>query len=328
MAKSDNQKMKMVTLVDILKRYTDDDHGLTCNEIIEYLGKKDIKAERKSIYDDFNTLRSFGYEIEKFQDKGTRYKIIDDSFEISELKLLVDAVQSSKFISEAKTKILIDKLTELTSVYNASQLKREVKIANRVKQANEYGLYAADTIHAAMNKGKKITFQYYEWSSSKELVAKHDGKRYKVSPWSLVWDDENYYLVAFEDETGIMKHFRVDKIRSCYITEENREGRKAFQEQSNQLDANRYFGMFHGDLCTVTLRCSNSLIGVMIDRFGKRVTFIPRNDDCFDVIVRVVVSQNFFGWLSNFGSDVKIISPQNIADEYRQSLEKILDLYK
>ena len=218
MAKSENQKQKILVLLDLFKSKTDEEHGVTTSDIIDYLAEHGIKAERKTVYADLNTLKEYGYEISKEKKDGNYYyTLLDRDFQLPELKLLVDAVQASKFISAKKSSELIKKIENLASVYQAKQLQRQVFVSNRIKTNYENVYYNVDELNLAINENRKIKFDYYEWNLSKEMVLRKNGHKNDISPWSLAWDDENYYLVAFDGNSGIIKHYRVDKMRKIEI---------------------------------------------------------------------------------------------------------------
>lgn len=329
MAKKNNQKLKALCLVDILKKYTDEDHGLTMPEILEKLEARGISAERKSIYEDFDLLRTYGFDIGSFHRNGYRYNLQSRDFDIAELKMLVDAVQSSKFITPKKTRLLVEKISHLASDYQAKELQRNIKVANQIKSENERILYTVDTIHAAINSDSAITFNYFEWTPRGKKVAKHNGELYYTSPWALIWDDEYYYLAAYEEKSGLIKHFRVDKMQNASITGKKRKGYKVFRENLKSEDYSRkFFGMYHGEEEYVTLRCDDSLAGVIYDRFGKGVAVTLTDEGFFDVSVSIKVSNIFFGWVTNFGNKIKITAPQNVVDNYRKHIESITEIYK
>ena len=218
MSKSSNQKLKLIYLLKIFNEETDEEHGLTMPEIIMRLSSYGVKAERKSIYDDIEELCLAGYDIEK-ETSGNRtlYYFADRRFELPELKLLVDAVQSSRFITRKKSEKLIGKIEGLASRYDARRLSGNVHVANRIKNMNESIYYIIDDIQRALTEDKKITFKYFRWNARGEKELRHDGQLYKVSPWALTWDDENYYLVAYDDSSEMIKHYRVDKMISMDV---------------------------------------------------------------------------------------------------------------
>ncbi len=328
MTKSSNQKLKVLYLLNIMKELTDEDHGLTLPQILEELAKYGIKAERKSIYGDFEALRDFGLTIEKRTGKNITYHLAERDFELPELKLLVDAVQSSKFITHKKSSALIKKIEGLASKYEAQQLQRQVFVANRIKTMNESIYYAVDDIHRAISDDKKISFKYFEWNMKKERQYRRNGKIYMVSPWALTWDDENYYMIAFDDESSIIKHYRVDKMHGLKVTDKRRMGAELFENFDMALYSKKTFGMYGGRDEQVTLRCKDKMAGVIIDRFGQDVIMYEAGKEQFEVSVRVSVSPLFLTWIMNFGGDIKILSPQSVIDDYVKLAKAALKLYE
>lgn len=328
MAKSSNQKLKVLYLLNIMKELTDENHGLTIMQILEELQKYGIRAERKSIYGDFEALRDFGLTIEKRTGKNVTYHLAERDFELPELKLLVDAVQSSKFITHKKSSTLIKKIEGLTSKYEAQQLQRQVFVANRIKTMNESIYYVIDEIHRAISDDKKISFKYFEWNMKKERQYKRNGKIYMVSPWALTWDDENYYMIAFDDESSIIKHYRVDKMHGLKITDKRRMGAELFENFDMALYSKKTFGMYGGRDEQVTLRCKDKMAGVIIDRFGQDVIMYEAGEEQFEVSVRVSVSPLFLTWIMNFGGDIKILSPQSVIDDYVKLAKAALNVYE
>lgn len=328
MPRSANQKIKILYLMKILLERTDDEHGLTLEEISVALLEYGIEAERKTLYDDLEVLRVFGLDIEMRRDKTVRYFIASRNFELPELKLLVDAVQSSKFITRKKSNELIKKIENFASRYQAQQLQRQVFVANRIKTTNESIYYTVDSIHEAINKNVKISFLYFRWNVKKEKEIRHGGQRVTVSPWTLTWDDENYYMIGYDAADGIIKHYRVDKMLKIELADEKREGAELFNNFDMALYSKKTFGMYGGQEETVALRCANRLAGVIIDRFGDDIPFTNVTDTHFDVRVKVHASPLFFTWLMNFGKDIKILSPQNVVEDYLNLAKDCLSQYE
>lgn len=328
MAKGSNQKIKILYLMKILLEMTDEEHGLTLEEITNALSEYGIDAERKTLYDDFEVLRTFGLDVEKRKSKNVTYHVTSRDFELAELKLLVDAVQSSKFITHKKSSGLIKKIEGLASKYEAQQLHRQVYVANRIKTMNESIYYIVDDINAAIAENKKISFQYFEWNEKKEKQLRHDGKRYLISPWALTWDDENYYMIGFDSEVETIKHFRVDKMLKVKVEESKRDGAKLFEDFDMALYSKKTFGMFSGKEDIVTMRCKKSLAGIVIDRFGNDVTIMPDGQDHFTFSARVYTSPLFLSWVMNFGSSIEVISPQYVRDELARVAEEAIKIYK
>ena len=325
MAKSPNQKLKLLYLVDILERRTDEKHPMTAAQLIDELDKLGVSAERKSIYDDINQLIDFGYDIvhNKARISGGYY-MASRRVELAELKVLVDSVQASRFISAKKTRELIDKLEKLCSVHEEKQLKRQVYVLNRIKTDNESIFYNVDYIHEAIHCNKQISFQYYEWNAAKEMKLKRAGARYIISPISLIWDDENYYLVGYEKDHGI-RHYRVDKMKAIAVLDESRLEESGYRDFDPAVYSNKVFGMYGGESETVTLSFPMKLTGVMLDRFGKDVLLKKESEEVYRVRTDVVISGHFFGWLAGLGKQVRIISPDSVRQQYKQYLSDILE---
>lgn len=332
MAKGPNQKLKLLILKDILMNNTDENHGITVSEIIAKLETYGVRAERKSIYDDLHMLEVYGLDICTEKSKTVRYYIGSRDFELPELKLLVDAVQSSKFITEKKSRELIKKVGGLASDFDAAKLQRQVFVSNRVKNPNEKIYYAVDVIHEAISSKRQITFCYYEWvlnsqGSGDKIVKRprRDGDTYKVSPFSLCWDDENYYLVAFDSQSRSIRHYRVDKMDKVELTDEKLEGKNVFADFDMAAYSKSVFGMFGGEMVDVKIKVRNSLVGVVADRFGKDVFVTDNGDTTFTFATKVVLSPQFYGWLFALGGGAKIISPVSASEQYRDYVKSALE---
>lgn len=308
MPKSTNQKLKILYLMRMLEERTDDAHVLTLAEIQESLASLGISAERKSLYDDMEALRTFGIPVERRGGKDGGYYIAERTFQLPELKLLVDAVQSSKFITKKKSTELIAKIASFTSTYEARQLDRQVFVTGRVKTDNEQVYYNVDNLHRAISSNRAVTFQYFEWNTDKEKILRHGGALYTVSPFALTWDNENYYLVAYDHMKKMIHHYRVDKMLRITVTDTPREGKELFDDFDMALYSREVFGMFGGRQEIVTLDCDNSLIGVVIDRFGEDLTIIKKQNS-FEIHQRVMVSSQFYSWVFGFGGKMRILSP-------------------
>lgn len=328
MAKGANQKIKILYLMKILLENTDDEHGMTLSELGDALRTYGVEAERKTLYDDLEVLRTFGMDIEMRKDRCVRYYVASRHFEMPELKLLVDAVQSSKFLTLKKSNELIGKLESYASRYQAQKLRRQVFVSHRIKTMNESIYYAVDEIHEAIGRNAQISFQYFEWNAKKEKQLRHGGKRYEVSPVALTWDDENYYLVAYESESRKIKHYRVDKMLHLCVMEKEREGAELFCDFDVGLYSQKTFGMYGGEECTVALRCRNWLAGIIVDRFGTDTVFLRADEEHFDVHVRVAVSPLFLSWVMNFGTDIRILSPDSVKEQCVKLARSVLEQYE
>ena len=329
MAKSSNQKLKLMYLMKILQEKTDETHSITMQEIIEALAAYGVNAERKSLYSDIEALQQYGIDIIGKKEGGTySYQVGCRQFELAELKLLVDAVQSAKFITAKKSDELIKKIESLASKYEASQLHRQVFVVGRVKTMNERIFYNVDMIHTAINENSQITFHYFQWNADKTTELRHGGALYEVSPWFLVWNDENYYLVAYDGTQGKIKHFRVDKMLDIESTGKRREGKQVFQSSDIAAYEKKMFGMFAGREEMVHIECGNELAGVMIDRFGKDVSMIRKDDEHFVVKVKVDVSRQFFAWVFALGDGARIIGPASVVEQTKQEITRLTEQYR
>ena len=329
MPKGSNQKLKLYYLAKIMTEKTDDEHMITMPEIQNALKAYDITADRKSLYDDIEALRTLGIEV--IGEKVGRYyyyHVGAKQFEIAELKLLVDAIQSSKFITEKKSNELIKKLTSMASEYEAMQLKRQVVVQGRVKTMNESIYYFVDDVHRAITENKKISFDYMRWNLQKKMEARRP-EPYIVSPWALTWDDENYYLIAYDESTDGIKHFRVDKMSSIRVLNEKRAGRDKFKEFNLAQYAKMSFGMFGGEKTKVTIAFVNEYVGVMLDRFGRDIMIHPAKEEGWsEFSVDVSLSDQFLGWIFALGKNVKITGPSEVVAMFKNELAELTKFYK
>ena len=322
MARSENQKRKLLALKTILEQQTNEAHPLSAQQLIDALAKQGIAAERKSIYDDLDCLQQLGMDISRRGGKDGGYYLGAREFELPELKLLVDAVQSSKFLSERKTLQLIEKLETLTNVWDAKRLRREVVVSGRVKTMNESVFYTVDAIHEAIAANCQITFRYFEWGVDKQRHFRD--RTYVASPYLLCWDEQNYYLVAYSERHGIT-HYRVDKMADIQML----DAARVVNDETRALDAAQYgrsvFGMFGGTPTQVKMRFENSLSGVVLDRFSHDVMLIPDGASHFTLTTQITVSPLFYSWVFGFGGRVQILFPENIVQEYKKLCKLSLD---
>lgn len=326
MAKTPHQKMKVLCLLRILQRRSDEDHPITAGRIIELLAAEGYSAERKSIYNDIQSLIDFGYDIEFVRGKG--YYLANREFQLPELRLLVDAVQSSRFITAKKSSQLIAKLEQFASEEQAGSLQRQVRVANRNKALNETIYYNVDSLHAAIAGGKQVKFQYFHYNVQKERVLRRDGAMYEVSPFALVWNNDNYYLVAYDSGSKSIRHYRVDRMLNLSLSPRMREGGDVYRafELSSYTEA--HFGMFSGQEQRVTLRCRNEVVNVLLDRFGHQIMLIPDGEEHFRVTVPVVVSPQFTGWVFGLGDQIEVVAPGNVRRQMQESLAAVMKLYQ
>ncbi len=321
--KGKNQKLKLLYLARIMQEQTDDSHGLTMPEIIKELAKYDIEAQRKSVYDDLDALDDFGIEIIREQvGYKTYYHCGNRDFETAEIKILVDAIQSSRFISEKKTHDLIKKLEKSFSIHDARIFDREIKVSGRVKSMNESIYYSVDAIHTAINENRSIRFRYFSWNVKREEEFRRNGEYYAVSPWALHFDNERYYLIGYDHDKQEIRHFRVDKMRNVEVTEENRQGRKEFEKQDRTKYNEQYFRMFGGEVEHVVLRCRNEMANVIIDQFGSDVWIRPEDGGTFVAKVDVAVTSQFLSWIVALEGKVRLVEPESAKTKMKWLMEQ------
>ncbi len=324
MPKSKNQKLKLYYIIEYFKRYTDENHPVTVSQIIEYLATLGITAERKSIYRDIAAMGELGYDVISLHDKHFTYYLAEREFETAELRMLADAVASSRFITKKKSAQLIKKLTELTTVYDADKLNAQIYVANRIKASNESIYYNVDAIHNAISENSQISFLYFDWDKSKRKVYRHEGERYQVSPWALVWNNENYYMVAYDSHEGEIRHYRVDRMMAIETMAVAREGKAEFRETDTAQYTKKFFGMYDGEKAEVTLNCDEDVTNAVVDMFGTEAEFIPQNDNTFNVTVELAISPVFLSWVFMFGGKVRVVTPTSVDIKLKDMAKKIL----
>ncbi len=326
MPRSSNQKLKLLYLAKIFTENTDAAHPMTLKELSDELARYEISAERKSLYDDIELLRVFGLDICVLRDRQVRYYLGQHTFELAELKLLVDSVQSSKFITEKKSASLIKKLVSLGSRYQGSALHRQITVWGRLKAENEEIFCNVDMIHRAISDDRRICFRYFEWTPQKKRALRRDGAFYCISPWALTFDDENYYMVGYDSEAGAIKHYRVDKMLELYVAPERREGSEEFSKLDMTQYSKQVFGMYGGQMTGVRLSCDASLAGVVIDRFGRDIV-IADHGERFEFTAKVMLSPNFYSWVLSFGKKVRVVSPTFVAENIQALAREVIQMY-
>lgn len=325
MAKSANQKRKLLLLAKLLLERSDEDHPISRQDMQQELERWGVSAERKSIYDDMEQLKELGLDVQARRGRNGGWYIGARDFELAELKLLVDAVQSSRFLTKRKSDALIRKLEGLTSVHQARQLQRQVYVDRRVKTMNESIFYNVDKLQGAIAQNRVVTFRYFEYNARRERVFRRDGERYRLTPYGLIWDSENYYLAGWDEPRREVRHYRVDKMTDINLTGMKGHPRGSWTAEGY---ARKHFGMFSGTPCCLRLRCENRLAGVMIDRFGLEVSLIPDGEDHFTASVDLVVSPPLWGWLFGLGTGVEVLEPDWAAAEFARRLEEAAALYR
>ena len=321
---ADNNRSRLLLLLHHLQQNTDDDHVSSVADLIAMLEDHDINGNRNTIRDDVKALNDAGYEIlanvgpsnSKLYHYGTR------PFDLAELKLLIDAVSSSQFISVKKSQELIEKICKLTSRYEAEKLTARIYTTERIKSDNPQILYIVDAVTDAIETGKKIRFQYQEYNADKELVLRNDGEWYVNSPYALVWNEDRYYLLGYSDKREKVVSFRID--RMC-VPQMMDEAIVSMPEGFNVADyANKSFRMYDGEEQMVTLECPNYLMKKITDKFGEDFEVNKVSEDHFQATVSANVSKTFFGWVCTYAGEIKIVGPEEVTKAYRKHLRKAL----
>ena len=324
MPKSDNQKLKILYILDYLQRNSHVDHPIRATELISMLEQRNIQCERKTVYSDIAALQDYGVDIVSTPGKNGGYYIASRNFELPELKLLIDAVQSSRFLTERKSRELIEKLCKECSVHEAKLVRRDVLVSGRVKSMNETIYYNVDAIQEAIGANRQITFRYFDWNL--DGTRKYRDRDYTASPYGLCQDNENCYLLAYSDRHGITS-YRVDRMAEISPTEEVRVPCPELTGKNLVEHANRLFQMYSGESTQVKLRFHRSLINVVVDRFGRDVLLIPDGEYHFVFTVNVAISPIFLSWIIGFGSKAKVLHPQSVADQCRDLCREVLNQY-
>ena len=326
MSRLPNQKLKLIYLVRIMEERTDKYHGLTLPEISSALADFGVSAERKSLYDDIEALRLCGYDIKVTRDSHVRYYLDNRRFDLAELRLMTDAVQSSKFLTPKKSRELIKKIGDLGSRYESAQLNKQDFSANRLKTENEEIYNNIVTLHTAIAENKRIRCKYFEWNANKQRILRKNGDEYILSPWALSWDDEFYYLVAYDSDAEKIKHFRVDKMIKVKMLDEAREGGQSVEDFDVAVYSQRVFNMYGGEPTNVRILADNSLAGVVLDRFGTDVTILNHGDK-FEFCTKVMISPTFYSWVFGFGNKMEILSPDEVVSEAERLAREIVAVY-
>ncbi len=331
MAKSKFQKMKLLYVKDFFESESDAEHGVTVSDIIEYLDSVGIEAERKSLYDDIQLLCDvYKMNIEKVKvPRSMEYRLVERDFELYELKLLCDAVEASRFITEKKSAELIEKLKAHCSRHQADMLSRQVLVSGKIKNMNESIYYNVDAIFDAISRGRALTFRYFNRTlkSKTERVYRRAGALYEVSPYALTYSEEKYYLIAYDFASEGLRHFRVDRMEGIEQSERLRDAKRYFGDMELGSYTNMHFGMFGGEEKKVGIEFEDHLANAVYDRFGSDITAISTPDGRYRVYVSVVVSEQFFGWMSGVGKGAVIVSPPEVKEAYTEHLRALLSMY-
>lgn len=323
MARGASQKIKLMYLAEIFRTKTDEMHPLSMKDIIILLTDKGISAERKALYDDIELLKTeFDMDIcDRREGSVTVYYLGSDKFELAELQLLADAVACSKFITEKKSNELIRKIGSLTSEYQARSLRRNVIVANRAKTVNEKIYYNIQAIYDAIEHNKQISFLYFTYDIFGNKIFKSDGRRYVMSPYTLAWEDENYYCIGYYEKYGNISNFRVDRMSDIKLSEDDIIKDKSFKIADYQK---KVFGMFRGENVKAKIRFDDSLVTVIMDKFGSDCTMKRYDKTSFYITRDINESPTFYAWLSTFGDKAEILSPQSLKDGMKAHLTAAL----
>lgn len=328
--KSESKKLLPLYLKQLFLEKTDETHYVEMKDILEYLETKGIYADRRTVYSAIHLLDETGFKVEHISGRGIyKYHYHDRLFDLKELKFLIDAVSASKFLTEKKSKELINKIKSLGSKYDGMKLNRNILIGNRIKSMKDKIFDNLDILYTAIAENSQIGFKYLKWNTKKELEYRKDGQLFIVSPYAVSLQDDNYYLIAFDNISHELRHYRIDKMDKIKITNEPREGKELFKS-FNILDySKKSFGMFSGREETVGIECAASLLGVFIERFGEDVSVRPSFEKTNHFVVRAAVhiSPQFYGWIFGLGKDVRIVSPESVKKEFQKTVEDILSNY-
>ena len=328
MPRAEKQKLKILYVMEYLLRASDEAHPVTVARIVEELARHGITAERRSVLEDMEALRDYGLDIVRTgANRYAAYYVASREFELPELKLLVDSIQSSRFLTQKKTAALIKKIETLTSVYEAQLLQRQVFVTGRVKTMNESIYYNVDAIHSGITENRQIRFRYFEYTVEKKRRYRRNGDWYCVSPFALTWDNQNYYLIAYDADAGFIKHFRVDKMTDIETVDRERNGLAEYRALDMSGYTEKVFGMFAGKEFRVRMRFAEHLAGAVLDRLGQEVMLIPEEDGQFTVSADVVPSPQFFAWITGFGPEAQILGPEHIVKQMRGFIDSVAALY-
>lgn len=319
----DMVKSRLIILSKMFYTQTDEEHRMTNIQILDYLKKHDVPANEKTLRGDIRLLKELGFDIVTIVSRPNKYYQRNREFSLPELKLLIDAVSASRFITRKKSHDLGLKLADLASEHQKPELRRNVYATNRVKNSNEFIYGMVDTINDAINNKKKITFQYNEFNADLKSILRNDGEVYELSPYALFWNEDFYYVVGWSDKHGNVSTFRVDRIVKPEITDE-----KAHRKPENfDLDdySRRIFEMYDGEPTHVKLECKNELAKYIVDRFGTKLKTTPTSDDYFEIEVEISLSPTFYAWVFQFAGEMRILSPAKAVNEITDMAQRLAD---
>lgn len=331
MAERSNQKLKLIYILDILKRYSDEDNPLNATEIAEKLAQFDVTAERKSIYDDIAHLEQYGCDIIKATRPKKGWFIGDREFEVPEIYLLCDAVRSAKFISSKKTRELLQKLNLMLSVYQAKRWKNSVFFSIGDKSANEEIYYNIDTLSNAIENKKQVSFEYSSRVFDQNREVERKIKKMVINPYALTWQDDYYYLIGNYSKYDNLIHLRLDRINNVEILETDARHFSEVSEYTDYFDiadyTNKLFGMHSGELYDVEFCCNRDITEQVIDRFSEKIFITKVNEKTFNFTVKAALSQALVTWIMNYGSGLKVVKPEILQDMVKQRAKEVLEIY-
>ena len=327
MANTNKQKLKLLYLIRILEQETDPEHGLSMPQILDRLDAEGITAERKSIYRDIDALRKTGIEIKMLPTRPTQYALVRSDLRLEDVMMLVDAVQSSRFITERKSNQLVKSLKSLVSERERRQLDKRVHVKGRVKSATDSVFHSVDVIHEALQRKRKIQFLYFSYDTNLKRSARHEGKRYEVTPAKVVFADNNYYLAAYDDDDGMIKTYRVDRMELLQVSDKPATRCAEIANYEYEDFAYQSFGMFHGEQACVTLHANANMMDTIVDRFGRDIEVVKATPDYADIRVNVRLSPQFFGWIAGLNGGVTIKAPRRVTADYKAWLKSLIADY-
>lgn len=327
MPRDDSQNLKLLYMKDFFEECTDEDHPAKTPDILAYLEEHGVKMERKSVYPGISALEKYGLELtDPEKERNRSYYLRERDFETSEVKMILDSVASSKFLSERKSLELMNKLKKLVNVHHRHELDREVKVAGRVKTMNDSTINNLDHVHDAIAADMTLKFKYFHYNMNKEPEYTKDGKYYEVSPWVVLYDNSYYYLLAYVNDD--IRTFRIDRMKSVHTGSNERQGKEQFESFDLGKYTKQTFGMFSGEEEKVEMLFHNSLIDTVIDKFGKEVFISPVDDAHFKITVPVAVSPQFFGWIFGLGGKATILGPKSVVKKMKETLKKVSQKYE
>lgn len=320
-----NAKLKLLHIMRMLQEETDEEHGLSMRRIIDKLSEIGIDAERKSVYRDIQLLREFGFDIRTYQRNPVEYAIARRDFSLSELMLMVDAVQSSRFITQRQSNALVRNIKLLASDAEREKLDKQIHVAGRIKSKNESVFGNVDVAHEAIRRRKKLRFTYWKTGVDGKPVVQHGGRPYVLTPVKVVYADGFYYLTTWSDSHESLADYRIDRMRNVMVLEEAAARVPEVSEHAAAETDGQYFGRFNGDVVRTTLRVAPDKVDIVLDRFGGDVVISQGPDGCAYASTTVRKSEQFFGWIAGLGATVTIEKPCVLKEEYRSYLLKLLE---